>query len=146
MAPMIFAKAIMEGTPIEVFNFGDVKRDSTYIDDIVEGVERVPAKIPAANPAFDTVDPDPSSSNVPYALYNIGNHQPVELLRFIEAMETALGKQVTKSMKPMQAGDVRQTHAATDALRTLVGFAPTTNLVEGITLFAHWYCAYRSVL
>ena len=138
MAPMIFAKAIMDGKPIDVFNYGDMKRDFTYIDDVVEGVVRVSEKIPVADPRFDSADPDPSCSNVPFRLYNIGNHQPVGLLDFIEAMENALGKKAIKNMKPMQAGDVQSTNASTDDLRMAVGYAPVSQLGEGIERFVRW--------
>jgi UDP-glucuronate 4-epimerase len=138
MAPMIFAKAIVEGTPIDVFNYGDMKRDFTYIDDIVEGVVRVSEKIPMADPRFDTESPDPSRSNVPYRLYNIGNHHPVGLLEFIETMENALGKNAIKNLKSMQAGDVQLTYAETSDLRVAVGFSPTTPLKTGIASFCRW--------
>jgi UDP-glucuronate 4-epimerase len=141
MAPMIFAKAIMEGTPIDVFNYGDMKRDFTYVDDIVEGVVRVSEKISTADPNFDTANPDPSCSNVPYRLYNIGNHQPVGLLEFIEMMENALGKKAIKNMKSMQAGDVPITFADTNRLNRLVNFAPHTPLAEGTARFVVWYRA-----
>ncbi len=138
MAPMIFAKAIMEGTPIDVYNYGDMKRDFTYVDDIVEGVVRVCEKIPAADSNFDTANPDPSCSNVPYRIYNIGNHQPVGLLEFIETMENALGKKAIKNMKPMQAGDVQRTYADVDNLRIAVKFKPGSPLARGIACFANW--------
>ena len=141
MAPMIFAKAIMEGTPIDVFNHGDMKRDFTYVDDIVEGVVRVSEKIPTADPSFDSANPDPSCSNVPYRLYNIGNHEPVGLLEFIETMEKAIGKKAIKNMKPMQAGDVKVTYADTTDLRSIAGFAPHTKLDDGVTKFVNWHIA-----
>jgi UDP-glucuronate 4-epimerase len=142
MAPMIFARAIMEGAPIDVFNNGNMKRDFTYIDDVVEGVVRVSEKIPTAEPKFDTASPDPSCSNVPYRLYNIGNHHPVGLLEFIETMEHALGKKAIKNMKPMQAGDVQQTYAETNDLHAAVGFAPTMKLNLGIESFVNWLETY----
>ena len=142
MAPMIFAKAIMAGTPIDVFNFGDMKRDFTYVDDIVEGVVRVSEKIPAADLKFDAANPDPSCSNVAYRLFNIGNHQPVGLLKFIDMLESALGKKATKIMKPMQVGDVQQTYAETSDLRAAVGFSPTTQLHVGIEKFVSWLNSY----
>ncbi|MDQ3261958.1 MAG: NAD-dependent epimerase [Pseudomonadota bacterium] len=144
MAPMIFAKAIMEGTSIDVFNYGDMKRDFTYIDDTVEIVLRVSQKIPAADLKSDTGNPDPSCSNAPYRLYNIGNHQPVGLLEFIETMESELGIKAIKNMKPMQAGDVQQTYADTGDLRAAVGFEPTTPLTVGIKAFVAWLKAYSS--
>ena len=143
MAPMIFAKAIMEGTPIDVFNHGDMQRDFTYVDDIVEGVVRVSDKMSVPEPGFDPANPDPSCSNVPYRLYNIGNHEPVGLMEFIETMEKVMGKKVIKNMKPMQAGDVKVTYAETDRLRNFAGFAPKTSLNLGIASFAKWFLDYR---
>jgi UDP-glucuronate 4-epimerase len=144
MAPMIFAKAIMEGTPIDVFNHGDMKRDFTYIDDIVEGVVRVSEKIPAVDPEFDAASPDPSCSNVPYRIYNIGNHESIGLLEFIETMEKALNKKAIKNMKPMQVGDVQQTYAETSDLRVAVGFVPTMGLNVGIENFVSWLKTHLS--
>ena len=138
MAPKIFSKAIMEGTPIDVLNHGDMKRGFSYIDDIVEGVVRVSEKTLTADPKFDTANPDPSSSNVPYRLYIIGNHKPVGLLEFIETMENTLGKKAIKNMKPMQAGDVQQTYVETSDLRGAVEFAPTTVINAGIGPFITW--------
>ena len=142
MAPMIFAKAIMDGKPIDVFNYGDMKRDFTYIDDIVEGVIRISEKIPVAEPQYDSANPDPSCSNVPYRLYNIGNHQPVGLLEFIEAMETALGKKVIKNMRPMQPGDIQSTNASTEDLKMAVGYVPVSQLGVGIERFVKWLTDY----
>ena len=146
MAPMIFAKAIMEGTPIDVFNHGDMKRDFTYVDDIVEGVVRVSENIPTPDANFDAANPDPSCSNVAYRLYNIGNHEPVGLLEFIETMEKSIGKKAIKNMKPMQAGDVKMTYAETDRLRKFAGFAPKTSLSLGITSFVQWFLDYNKQL
>lgn len=115
-----------------------MKRDFTYVDDIVEGVVRVSEKIPACDPEFDTANPDPSCSNVPHCLYNIGNHKPVGLLEFIETMENALGKKAIKNMKPMQAGDVQQTYADVDNLWIAVKFTPRPSLALGIENFAKW--------
>ena len=142
MAPMIFAKAIMDGKPIDVFNYGDMKRDFTYIDDIVEGVIRISEKIPVAEPQYDSANPDPSCSNVPYRLYNIGNHQPVGLLEFIEAMETALGKKVIKNMRPMQPGDIQSTNASTEDLKMAVGYVPVSQLGVSIDRFVKWLTDY----
>lgn len=136
MAPVIFSKAIMEGTPIDVFNYGDMKRDFTYIDDIVEGVVRVSEKTPTA---------DPKSTQQILIQIAATCLTCFTILEFIETMENALGKRAIKNMKPMQAGDVQQTHAATDALHALVGFTPTTILVEGITQFAKRYVPYQSI-
>ena len=132
MAPMIVAKVIMEGTPIDVFNFGGMKRDFTYIDDIVEGVVRVSEKIPTADEKFDTTNPDPSCSNVPYRLYNIGNHQPVGLVEFIEILERTLGNTAKKNFRPLQQGDVISTYAETRDLCAAIGFAPSISLANRI--------------
>jgi UDP-glucuronate 4-epimerase len=124
MSPMLFARAIMEGKPLQVFNHGDMQRDFTYIDDIVEGTLRVLDK--------------PSR----YAIYNIGNHQPVGLLDYIAALERALGKRAALEMRPMQPGDVKATYADTRALANAVGFAPTTPLGDGLERFAGWFRHY----
>jgi UDP-glucuronate 4-epimerase len=124
MSPMIFARAIMEGKPIQVFNHGDMKRDFTYIDDVVEGSLRV----------LDRPER--------YAVYNIGNHQPVALLDYIALMEAALGKKARLEMKPMQPGDVKATYADTTALAQAVGFAPATPLAAGLERFAAWFKRY----
>jgi UDP-glucuronate 4-epimerase len=139
MSPMIFAKAIMEGKPIDVFNHGDMKRDFTYIDDIAEGVVRVLGKIPEPDPAFDRMNPDPATSDAPYRVYNIGNHEPVGLMEFIATLERALGKEAKMNLLSMQAGDVKETYADVDALAGAVTFAPTTLLAKGITNFVEWY-------
>jgi UDP-glucuronate 4-epimerase len=124
MSPMLFAQAITQGKPIQVFNHGNMQRDFTYIDDIVEGTIRVLDK-----PA-------------PYAVYNIGNHQPVALLDYIAALERALGKEAKLDMQPMQPGDVKATYADTTALQKAVGFAPSTPLATGLARFAEWFKAY----
>ncbi|MBS4095636.1 MAG: NAD-dependent epimerase [Sulfuricella sp.] len=142
MSPSLFTSAILEGRPIDVFNEGKMQRDFTYIDDIVEGVVRVLDKIPAPDPSFDCAAPDPAASYAPYRLYNIGNHEPVELMTFIETIETALGKKALKNLLPMQAGDVAATYADIDDLRAAVGFSPATPLSEGIAKFVGWYKAY----
>jgi UDP-glucuronate 4-epimerase len=145
MAYFSFTKAILEEKPIDVFNHGDMKRDFTYIDDIVEGVVRVIDKVPQPNPAWDRTNPDPGSSYAPYKLYNIGNNNPVQLLRFIEVLETNLGKKAVKNMLPMQTGDVPITYADIDDLMNDVGFKPATSIEEGIKKFAEWYRAYYRV-
>lgn len=142
MAYFSFTKAIMEGTPIDVFNFGKMKRDFTYIDDIVEGVVRVMNKIPQPNPEWDRKNPDPGSSYAPYKLYNIGNNNPVELIKFIEILETNIGKKAQKNMLPMQQGDVPITYANVDDLMNDVGFKPSTTLENGIQRFVEWYKSY----
>lgn len=142
MSPSLFTKAILEGRPIDVFNHGRMQRDFTYVDDIVEGVVRVLDNPACADDSFDTSAPDPSSSNAPYRLYNIGNHQPVELMTFIETIENALGKKAIKNMLPMQAGDVVATFAETSDLRKAIGFEPSTSLTAGIESFVAWYVEY----
>jgi UDP-glucuronate 4-epimerase len=139
MSPSLFASAILEGRSIDVFNNGKMQRDFTYIDDIVEGIVRVLDKPAKGNLSFDRASPDPASSDAPYCLYNIGNHQPVELMVFIETLENALGKKAIKNMLPMQAGDVLATYADTTDLRTMVGFAPGTPLNGGVIKFADWF-------
>jgi UDP-glucuronate 4-epimerase len=129
MSPMLFAHAIMEGKPIQVFNHGDMKRDFTYIDDAVEATLLVLDLPPAEKP--------------PHRVLNVGNHQPVALLEYIALLEAALGRQAVKEMKPMQPGDVPATYADTRALQAAVGFAPATPLAEGLARFADWFKAYR---
>lgn len=145
MSPSLFTKAILEGKPIDVFNNGKMQRDFTYVDDIVEGVVRVLDKPATPNPVFDTSNPDPPTSYAPYRVYNIGNHQPVELLTFIEAIENTLGKKAIKNMLPMQAGDVVVTFAETRELRDEFGFAPSTSLQEGVGKFVEWFVDYHEI-
>ena len=142
MAYFSFTKNIIEGKPIDVFNFGNMQRDFTYIDDIVEGVVRVIDKIPKPNPNWDRKNPDPGSSYASYKLYNIGNNNPVELINFIEILETNLGKKAQKHMLPMQQGDVPITYANVDDLMKDVEFKPSTSLEEGIRKFVDWYKEY----
>lgn len=142
MSPSLFAGAILRGEPINVFNHGQMMRDFTYIDDIVEGVVRVLDKTAEGVPGYDHDHPDPASSHAPFRVYNIGNHEPVQLMTFIETIENAIGKKAEKNMLPMQAGDVHATYADTDALRAAVGFQPSTSLVEGIGRFAEWFKSY----
>ncbi len=142
MSPSLFAGAILRGEPIDVFNQGKMQRDFTYIDDIVEGVVRVLDHVATPNPAFSTDAPDPGSGYAPYRVYNIGNHEPVELMAFIETIERAAGKIAVKNFLPMQAGDVVATYADVAALKNAVGFEPSTPLAEGIEKFVAWYRAY----
>jgi len=130
MSPMLFAHAIMDGKPIQVFNHGDMRRDFTYIDDAVEATVRVLDQAPAGSP--------------PWRVLNVGNRQPVALLDYIALLERALGRQAVKEMKPMQPGDVPATYADTRALEALTGFAPATPLEEGLARFAAWFKSYRS--
>ena len=142
MALFIFTKAIMAGKPIEVFNHGKMQRDFTYIDDIVEGVVRVLDKVPQPNPAWDALAADPGTSAAPYRVYNIGNNQPVELLRFIEVLENCLGLKAIKNLLPMQPGDVPATCADVDDLARDVGFRPATPIETGVGRFVEWYRSY----
>lgn len=142
MALYLFTKAILEGQPINVFNHGHMRRDFTYIDDIVEGVYRVMQRTPEPNPAWDGAKPDPSSSPAPYRLYNIGNNNTVELGRFIEVLEEALGKKAIKNFMPMQPGDVEATYANVDDLMADTGFKPSTSIEDGIARFVEWYRQY----
>ena len=145
MAPFLFTSAILEGRPIKVFNNGHMKRDFTYIDDIVEGVVRVSDLIPQAQPDFDCLNPDPSISKAPYKIYNIGNNQPVELLKFIETIEEKCGKKAEKIFMPMQAGDVVATYADVTDLMKDTGFSPATPLEVGIGKFVDWYRDYYKI-
>jgi UDP-glucuronate 4-epimerase len=140
MAPMLFAKAILAGEPIRVFNEGRMRRDFTYIDDIVAGVIACADKPATPNPAFDAAAPDPASSWAPHRLFNIGNSEPVELLRFIELLEQALGRPAIRDLQPMQPGDVEATAADTALLEAWVGFRPATPIELGVERFARWYC------
>lgn len=142
MALFLFTKAILEGKPIDVFNFGRMQRDFTYIDDIVEGVVRVIDRIPGPNTEWSGDSPDPSSSYAPYKLYNIGNNNPVELMHYIEVLEDCLGKKAEKNLLPIQAGDVPATYADVDDLIKDVGFKPSTSIEEGIKKFVEWYKEY----
>jgi len=142
MAYYLFTKAILEGRPINVFNNGDMRRDFTYIDDVVEGVIRTAERVAAPNPEWSGAHPDPSSSNAPYRVYNIGNNQPVELLNMIQILEDALGVKAQKNFLPMQPGDVRETYANVDDLARDVGFRPSTSLEEGLGRFVEWYRGY----
>ena len=142
---MLFAKAILAGNPIRVFNHGQMQRDFTYIDDIVEGVLRCFDKPATANPDFDPLAPDPATAAAPHRVFNIGNSQPTPLLRFIEVMEEALGREAIKDFQPMQPGDVVATAANTAALEEWVGFKPSTPIETGVQRFAEWYCSFYGV-
>lgn len=145
MALFLFTKAIVEGNPINVFNHGKMKRDFTYIDDIIEGVYKTMLHIPTKNEHWTGSQPDPSSSKAPYKIYNIGNNQPVELIRFIEIIEENLNKKAIKNMMPIQPGDVPETYADIDDLINDTGFKPQTTIEKGIQNFINWYKDYYHI-
>jgi UDP-glucuronate 4-epimerase len=145
MALFLFTKAIMEGRPIDVYNYGNMQRDFTYVDDIVEGVIRVVDRVAAPNPAYDSALADPATSSAPYRVFNIGNNNPVPLLDFVACIEDALGKKAEKRLLPLQDGDVPATYANTDALQEWVGFVPGTSIQTGIGNFVAWYRDYYQV-
>jgi len=145
MAIFLFTKAILEGKPIQVFNNGDMQRDFTYIDDIVEGVYRCMLKPSEAEVDFDNHTPDPASSYAPYKIYNIGNSKPVQLFDFIEALEKALGQKAVREMMPMQAGDVPGTWASTKSLSNFVNYLPKTTISLGIVKFVEWFLSYHEI-
>lgn len=145
MALFLFTKAILDGRPIDVFNYGQMQRDFTFVDDIVEGVIRVVDRISTPSPAYDAVLADPATSNAPYRVFNIGNNNPVPLLDFIGCIEQALGKKAEKNLLPLQDGDVPATYANTDALNEWVGFVPGTSIEQGIARFVAWYRDYYKV-
>jgi|SRR6056297_3981651 len=142
MALFLFTKAILSKKPIQVFNYGNMQRDFTYIDDIIEGVHRVMKKLPEPDPQWSGNAPDPGTSYAPYRIYNIGNNQPVELKRFIEVLEDQLGMRAEKDLQEMQPGDVPATYANIDDLYEAVGFKPMTPIEEGIRRFVEWYKSY----
>lgn len=142
MALFIFTKAILEGKPIQIYNNGRMKRDFTFVDDIVEGLARLIIKIPTPDSSWNAMDPDPAKSFAPYRLYNIGNNQPVELMRFIEIIEEKTGKKAIKEFMPIQPGDVQETFADIDDLVSIVDFKPATKIEEGISKFVDWYKEY----
>ena len=143
MALFLFTKAIMENRPIDVYNQGKMKRDFTYIDDIVEGVTRVVVNIPEPDTGWNSDNPDPAVSYAPYKIYNIGNNSPIELMKFIEVLEDCLGKKAEKNLLPMQPGDVHETCADVDDLID-IGFKPSTPIEKGIKEFVKWYLDYYS--
>ena len=145
MALFMFAKAIIEGRPIDVFNYGNHKRAFTYIDDIVEGVIRTMDHTAEPNPDWDPANPDPGTSQAPYRLYNIGNQQPVELIHYIEVLEDNLGKKAEKNLLPLQPGDVPDTWADTEALAQDVGYSPSTPVEVGVKRFVDWYLEFYAV-
>jgi UDP-glucuronate 4-epimerase len=145
MALFLFTKAILDGRPIDVFNYGQMQRDFTFVDDIVEGVVRALDRVACPNPAYDPALADPATSNAPYRVFNIGNNKPVPLLDFIACIEEALGRKAEKNLLPLQDGDVPATYANTDALNDWVGFVPGTPIEQGIARFVAWYRDYYQV-
>lgn len=144
MSPWLFTSAILDGRSINVFNYGKMQRDFTYVDDIAEGTVRVLDRIAAGNPAFSTDAPDPSCSYAAYKVYNIGNHQPVELMTFIKTIEDALNKEAKKNFSAMQPGDVVATYADIEDLKRDIGFEPKTFLSDGISKWVSWYKKYQN--
>jgi UDP-glucuronate 4-epimerase len=145
MAYFKFTKNILEGKPIPVFNNGNMVRDFTYIDDIVEGVVRMIDRPAQRDPSWDGAAPDPARSKAPYRIYNIGNNKPVQLMRYIEVLEKALGKKAQIEMLPMQPGDVSATMADVSALELDIGYRPKTTVEEGVPRFVEWYRSYYGV-
>jgi UDP-glucuronate 4-epimerase len=142
MALFMFTKNIIEGKPIDVFNYGNHRRDFTYVEDIVEGVIRTMDHTATPNEDWDPASPDPGTSMAPYRLYNIGNQQPVELMRYIEVIEECLGKRAEKNLLPLQPGDVPDTWADTEALANDVGYSPSTPIETGVKNFVDWYLEF----
>jgi UDP-glucuronate 4-epimerase len=145
MALFKFTKKILNGEKIEVYNYGKMKRDFTYIDDIIEGTVRVMYKVPEKSSSWDGTNPDPGASFAPYRVYNIGNNKPIDLMTFIVILERELSRKSEKMLLPLQPGDVIETWADVDDLRRDVGFAPKTTLEEGIKRFVEWYKEYYDV-
>lgn len=145
MAMFLFTRAILAGEPINVFNHGQMKRDFTFVDDIVEGVIRTTDRVAAINPDWNGAHPDPGTSSAPYRLYNIGNNNPVQLLHLIEVLEDQLGRKAIRNMLPMQAGDVPATYANVEDLTRDVGFTPATSIEDGVSRFVQWYRDYYRV-
>jgi UDP-glucuronate 4-epimerase len=145
MALFLFTKAILEDHPIDVFNYGKMKRDFTFIDDIIEGVYRVIFKLPLPSQEWNGDQPDPGTSYAPFRIYNIGNHQQVDLMYFIEVLEKCLGKEARKNFLPLQPGDVPATYADVEDLKMDVGFQPDTPVEEGVAQFVAWYRDYYRV-
>ncbi|MDH4109358.1 MAG: NAD-dependent epimerase [Gammaproteobacteria bacterium] len=145
MALFMFTKKIIEGRPIDVFNYGNHRRDFTYVEDIVEGVIRTLDHTAAPNPDWDPANPDPGTSRAPYRIYNIGNQQPVELMRYIEVIEQCVGRKAEKNLLPLQPGDVPDTWADTEDLKQDVGYQPSTPVEVGVKRFVDWYVDFYQV-
>ena len=146
MAMFLFTQAIINGKPIQVFNNGEMERDFTYIDDIVDGVMRVVNSPAEGNPEWSGMEPEPSSSRAPYRLYNIGNSAPVKLTKFIDAIEAKLGKKAEKILMPMQPGDVHKTFADVEPLKSELGYDPATSIETGVNNFVDWYVSYYGLV
>jgi UDP-glucuronate 4-epimerase len=145
MAPIKFARLITEGKPIDVYNYGKHRRDFTYIDDIVNGTIKALDTVASANEEWSGLNPDPASSRAPWRIYNIGNNEPVQLLKFIEVLERNLGKASEKNLLPMQSGDVEATYADISALQKDIGYQPAISIEEGVRRFIEWFKTYYSV-
>ena len=145
MAMFIFAKAIVEGTPIRLFNHGNMQRDFTFVDDVVEAIQRLLERPPQGNPDWSGAAPDPASSAAPWRIYNIGNNNPEQLLHVVYLLEQEFGRAAIKQMLPMQPGDVPATYADVEDLARDIGFRPSTRIEEGISRFAKWYRAYHEL-
>ena len=145
MALFLFTEKILKGEPIPIYNEGQLERDFTYVDDIVEGVLRVAADVAKQNPEWDARSPDPATSSAPFRILNIGNNEPVPLLDFIDALEDVLGKKAIRDLLPMQPGDVKRTHADVSLLKSAVNYNPTTSVREGVGRFVDWYRAFYGV-
>ena len=141
----IFAKAILEGKPIKLFNHGNMRRDFTYVDDVVEAIIRLVDRPPQVNPVWSGADPDPSSSAAPWKIYNIGNNRPEELMHVVALLEKEFGRTAIKEMLPMQPGDVPATYADIEALARDAGFRPSTTIEVGIARFANWFREYHKI-
>ena len=142
MALFLFAKAILEGRPIQLFNQGHMQRDFTFVDDVVEGVTRVADRPAAPNPEWNGDSPDPATSSAPWQILNIGNSQPMQLLRYVEVLEECLGLRAERELLPMQKGDVPATWAEVEALDRAVGYRPATSIETGVRRFVEWYTEY----
>ncbi|MFC3549802.1 NAD-dependent epimerase [Lysobacter cavernae] len=145
MSLFLFTRKILAGEPIEVFNHGRHSRDFTYVDDIVEGVIRSLDRVPAPDPDYDAMAPTPARSSAPYRVYNIGNHQQVELLRYIEVLEQCLGRRSERLLLPLQPGDVPDTYCDVEALQRDTGYAPSTPIEVGVSRFVEWYRYFYQV-
>ena len=145
MSPFLFIDGIVHDNPIKVFNNGDMLRDFTYIDDIVEGIARIAEIVPKPDPKWDNTQADPATSSAPYRIYNIGNQQPTKLLDYISCIEKTLGKEAKKQFLPMQPGDVYQTFADSSELAKVTGFTPSTKLADGIAKTVEWFREFYKI-